>query len=416
MRHGRYAAGLLLLAASMLGVGCQKSLVFHVANATDQPYGVDVRVDGRGWYSVGMVASQQRIRKTVEVAQASLPIRGTLQAGDLSRSFMVPDYENLEQIDLYFLIDAGEIVGPRRVPFGLGSGSGTEGTASNGGIGDSAKAGPDVPPSDPPPNTETENLSRLTSKQKQKAVYDACMNLAKLSLVARETIDVDGESESSSVVEEAIKTRLVELGFSVPASTTTLPLKPSAQEVKQFAEKTGHSLVVLVAAESRKDDTFADAHRYVAKVKGVVLNLRTGQTIATKTFTAKGKRLADKSKAGESAAKKVSASLAAYLTDEVCRKWEEATLVRIALRIRDVNTAGKVQQIRNELQGKRGVYYTSVESWDASNQVAELELLVRLSEKDAVPSWVEALRKDGVDITHLGQQGEAIDAWRKVGK
>lgn len=415
MRYRRYAVGLVLMTA-LLGSGCQKSLVFHVANATDQPYGVDVRLDGKGWYSVGMIAPQQRIRKTVEVAQASLPIRGTLQAGDLSRSFTVPDYENLDQIDLYFLIDAGEIVGPRRVPFGLGADSHTEGHVVTGDGDSSIRSGPEVEPFDPPADPETEKVSRLTAKQKQKVVYDACVNLAKLSLVAKETIELDGEQEDSSVVADAIKTRLVELGFSVPASTATLSLQPGTREVRQFAEKTGHSLAVLVTADSSKDDTFADAHRYEAKVKGVVLNLRTGRTIATRTFTAKGKRLADKTKAGESAAKKASASLAAYLTDEVCRKWEEATLVRVSLRIRDVNTAGKVQQIRNELQSKRGVYYASVESWDASSQVAEIELLVRLSEKDAVPSWVEALRKDGVDIKHLGQQGEAIDAWRKVGK
>ncbi len=422
---GRYAtAGWLVLALAALAGGCQTKVVFDVANNSDDVRGVKVLLDDGSQYLLGEVGRWDRLVGELPIHPSRLPMGMTLHVGDLQDSFVLVDFVNADRIDQCFAVDGRQLVGPQMVPFPVhrrrttGGGEGGQGGAGDdppptGGSGD----GGDIIMPPPPPSLP----GPMTDRQKRNTIYQQSLTLARMRLVSRGTILTDGEAVDSDVAGQAVRSRLVSLGFDVTADSAK---GPAAAPGASGGEAGGCALELRVTGTSEPYDEYQGLYVYDAEVAGEIRNLRTGRVIATESFTALDsdrekrnvERQRDPVKAGRQALRSAAEKLADFLSDETCRRWREATLLQTRLSLANVATAKQLTDIYSKLRGRHGVHYVSLESWDESDRQAELDVLLTLSAEPALVRYVDELREGGVRVERYSSKDKCIDAWRKSGR
>jgi hypothetical protein len=208
-------------------------------------------------------------------------------------------------------------------------------------------------------------------------------------------------------------TKLAELGFKVIETTKGLGFAPSEDAQDGFRRQNDCNLALLVKGEAKEADKFGNFWSFESNLKGKVLNLTTHQLIASKTIRKRGERALDEQVAAEDAQRAAAKEMAKYLTDEVVRKWEATSLVRVKMTATRIYNMSQADDLRIGLQRRVGIYYVSLESWDDKIDLAVYEILCRFDVERFLPAYVEELRKGGVEIKRIGK---AIKAKRRFGK
>ena len=301
-----------------------------------------------------------------------------------------------------------------------GAGAGTPNTAApNAGT---QGATPDVavkPDAVPTAKTTVTSVSpplrsRLSDEDKQSIIEASLINLQRMFVNADEKLVLSTGTQESTAARDAMVTKLAELQFDVIQTTETLPFTPSEAEQDAFRRKNDVNLVFLLQAEAAKADKFGNFWSYQGKAQGKVLNLTTRQVVTSKTITKRGRRALDEAEAAEDALAAAAKDLNTYLTDEVVRKWEYTSLVRMILEVNNVDTISQADDLRVGLQRRVGVFYVSLESWDYESQKAVLEVLCRFDVQRFLVAYVEELREGGLKLRWVRSGGEAIKAKRKA--
>ena len=109
------------------------------------------------------------------------------------------------------------------------------------------------------------------------------------------------------------------------------------------------------------------------------------------------------------------ADLAKYLTGEAVRWWEKISLIRKTLVVDGVDSAKWANYVRQELQGRVGVYYVSLESWNPKSAEATFEILYRFDVERFVTSYIAAVPGKKLKVTLLDTNSETIKACEAKG-
>jgi len=284
---------------------------------------------------------------------------------------------------------------------------------------DPSITGPDLPVAPPPPEPEPDVVIRpkvelpagcLTDVEKQKIVRNALLDLQRMFVLSRERLALSSGVKTCLMARDAVQKRLAELGFMVIQNAQDLPFAPSERQQDQFRRMCDCNLAILIDSEATKLDRFGNFWSFQSEAMGKVLNLTTHQIIAQTSTANRGKRALDERAAAESAQRASAAELATYLTDEVARKWEATSLVKVEVSVKELATAVKAEKLRVELLERPGVYYVSTEGWDADSECARYEVLCRFDVREGIVGYIEQLDKGKVDILEIG---DAITAERK---
>ena len=254
---------------------------------------------------------------------------------------------------------------------------------------------------------------RLSDEEKQRILEASLLSLQRLVLSAEERLSLSAGAESSNAAKEELATRLSELGFRIVETTSSLGFTPTEATQDVFRTANDCNLAVLVKGEAKETDKFGNFWSFESRLQGKVLNLATHQVIATKTVLKRGKRALDERQAAEDAQEAAARDLATYLTDEVARKWEATSLVRVILVASNIDSAAQADDLRVGLQKRVGIYYVSLDAWDDAVNQAVYEILCRFDVERFLPAYIEELRKGGVEIKKIERRGEVIQARRR---
>jgi len=244
---------------------------------------------------------------------------------------------------------------------------------------------------------------RMSDAQKQKIINETLMNLMRVIVCGNETVELSDGNERTSTGLEKLTSRLAELGFNVIQNDGKLSFNPSESEQNHFRYENKCNLLFLLKGQARQADKFGNFYSFQCKQKMKVLNLTTHQVIALKTFTSRGKRATSQTDAAESAIEKTTGELANYITDEIIRKWEVASLLRVKLRVTDLDTVAMADDIRVGLQKRVGIYYVSLERWDKSSEIGEYEILCRANVQRFLAAYIDEVCKGHVKVKTLSR-------------
>ncbi len=253
--------------------------------------------------------------------------------------------------------------------------------------------------------------ARMSDTEKQKIINETLMNLMRVMVCGDEITKLSDGKEATSTGREKLTSRLAELVFKVIQSNDQLSFNPSESEQKRFRYLSKCNLVFLLKGQSKQVDKLGNFYKFQCKQKMKVLNLATNQIIVTKTFTGEGKRATNQTDAAENAINEATNKLANHVTDEVIRKWEVASLLKIQLRVTDLKTVGRADDIRVGLQKRVGIYYVSLERWDKSSKIAYYEILCRADVKRFMPAYIDEVCEGHVQVKTLSS--DFITAKRK---
>ena len=284
---------------------------------------------------------------------------------------------------------------------------------------DPPSPGPEVRP-DPPPGPgdyeadderedvvtgTTERLEgRLSADEKQRIVHDAQLGLKRLSVMGQETLNLADDEQVTALTRSHFEAKLAELGFYVVQGRRGLAFDPSPEQMEAYRQGEDVNLVILIQGEASQQDRFGEFFSFESEVSGKVLNLTTEQVIASQQAHARGKRALRETQAAHSAVEAAAADLATKLTDELARLWEAATVVRTQLSIGGLRDLASVHDVRQELQARPGVYYVSLEGWDAESRHAEFEVLTRFDTEATLKAYVDNLRGGRLEVTAVREQ------------
>ncbi len=251
---------------------------------------------------------------------------------------------------------------------------------------------------------------RLSNAEKQEIVRRALFDLQRVIVCSDEALHLDhGRRESSTVARDVLAKHLEELTYHVVATTNELRYQPSEEQLDWFREANNCNLVFLLRGEAEPFDVFRGQHLYESRLSGRVLNLTTHQEIASKTISRQGERFLKAEQAAESALVLAAADVATYLTDEVSRKWEVTSLIRIPIVVTNIEHAQELDDLRIGLQRRPGIYYASIERWDKESEVAHLELLCRIDVREYLIGYVDDLRIGRIQVQRV-ERGRIIKA------
>jgi hypothetical protein len=237
----------------------------------------------------------------------------------------------------------------------------------------------------------------------------ALLHLQRMIISSDERIEVDGGHENTTAARDELATRLSELDYYLVASSEHLSYDASEASQRRFRSANDCNLVFLLQGEAEQFDRLGNFYLYQAELKGKVINLTTHQEIASKTIFRKGERTLDPVAAGENALELAAADVATYLTDEISRKWEATTLIRMKVVITDIDHAQELDDVRIGLQRRHGIYYVSVEQWDKVSDRAVLEVLCRFDVREYLVGYVDELRGGRVQVERV-ERGRQIKA------
>ena len=250
---------------------------------------------------------------------------------------------------------------------------------------------------------------RLSDAQKQEIARRALFDLQRMVISSDERIHLSDGVEDTSVARDMLATKLEELTFNVVASTSELWFNPSEGEQDRFRELNNCNLGFFLEGAAELADKFGNFYLYRAKLRGKVLNLTTHQEIASKTIRKDGRRALDEAEAAEDALESAAADLTTYLTDEVARKWEATSLIRLRLIVTDIDHAQEADDVRVGLQRRAGIYYVSLERWDKESDTGVYEVLCRFDVREYLVGYVDELRIGRIQVERV-ERGRVIKA------
>lgn len=291
------------------------------------------------------------------------------------------------------------------------------------------RPGPDSPPGPPPaPAADAEPITqpptparpqererlvqpkidplpgRLPPQEKQEIARKALLDLQRVVICSHERLHLPDGRLPAAAAARLLETRLAELGYRVMQTVADLPFEPSEATLDAFRENNKCNLVFLIGGEATPRDSLAGEWSYEADLRGKVVNLTTHQVIAARTIRKLGRRSSDAFQAARDALESAAADLATYLTDEVSRKWEVTTLVRIVLVCDRLHHIREADDIRIGLQRRPGIYYVSLERWDEASQRGWYEVLCRYDVLQYLPTYVDDLTRGRVRIERFEQR------------
>ncbi|MBI4604701.1 MAG: hypothetical protein HY721_22290 [Planctomycetes bacterium] len=251
---------------------------------------------------------------------------------------------------------------------------------------------------------------RLSDAEKQSVLEKSLISLLRVILSSEEKLQLSAGPEASTTARGALTTKLAELQFKVIESDARLGFSPSEEDQDRYRLRNDCNLVFLVEGGAKQADKFGEFFSFESQLKGKVLNLTAHQVIAEKTFLKRGKRATDERQAAESAQEAAAADLVAYLSDEVARKWEVTSLVKVDLEVSGLGQFAQADDLRVGLQRRPGVFYVSLESWDRGSERAKYEVLCRFDVERFIGAYVDELRLGNVVVKSVKRKGEEIRA------
>jgi len=251
---------------------------------------------------------------------------------------------------------------------------------------------------------------RLSDAEKQDVVHNSLLNLQRLVVSTDERMDMSNGRETTTVAADLLSSKLAEMGFRVTQSTSRLPYEPSERHLDDFRSTNDCNLAIVIEGGAEERDRFGSFWAYKSDLKGKVLNLTTHQVIAAKTVRKAGRRALDERDSAIDALESAAKDLVAYLTDEVARKWEATSLVRMKLVCTDLGHIREADDVRIGLQRRPGVYYVSLEKWDDRSARGVFEVLCRFDVQRFLASYVDELRLGSIRVESVRQAGKIIKA------
>jgi hypothetical protein len=254
---------------------------------------------------------------------------------------------------------------------------------------------------------------QMSDAEKQRIIEQTLLNLQRLIVSADERLVLSTGIEPSDAARNALTQKLAELGFKVIQSTSSMGASPSEGMQDAFRKANDCNIAIVVQGDSKKQDKFGNFWSFESNMNAKVLNLATHQVIASRTILKRGRRALDERQAAEDAQESAAKDLATYLTDEVVRKWEATSLVRVSMYVGNIDNADQADDLRVGLQARPGIYYVSLEFWDDKQQLAVYEVLCRFDVERFLTAYVSELRRGGIEIKRIERKGEVIDARRR---
>lgn len=254
---------------------------------------------------------------------------------------------------------------------------------------------------------------QIPDAEKQRIIEQTLLNLQRLIVSTDERLLLSTGPEPSDVARNALTQKLAELGFKVIQSTSSMGASPSESTQDAFRKANDCNIAVVVQSDAKKQDKFGNFWSFESSMNAKVLNLTTHQVIASRTILKRGRRALDERQAAEDAQESAAKDLATYLTDEVVRKWEATSLIRVTMFVRNIDNANQADDLRVGLQTRPGIYYVSLEFWDDKAQTAVYEILCRFDVERFLTGYVSELRMGGIEIKRIERKGEVIDARRR---
>ncbi len=252
--------------------------------------------------------------------------------------------------------------------------------------------------------------ARLSDADKQEVLQRSLLGLQRMMIHTKEIMVLPTGNEQSAAAKNVLSRRLSEIGFTVIEGGEKMDFNPSQDEQNDYRKNNNVNLVFLLRGESQEVDKLGNFFSFDANLNGKVINLTTHQSISSTEVRKRGKRELSQRQAAQSALEAAAKDVVTYLTDEVARKWEATSLVKVKLMIGNLNSAASADDIRVGMQKRVGIYYVSFENWNEKQKEATYDVLCRFDVKDKLPGYVEELRKSGVEIKSIDQYGEVIKA------
>jgi hypothetical protein len=249
---------------------------------------------------------------------------------------------------------------------------------------------------------------RLSDEEKQEIVHSALLNIQRMVISSDVQLALSGTHEATMVAADLIASKLAELGFRVTQSTSRLEYDPSEHRLDAFRKHNDCNLAIVIEGGAQAGDRFGNFWSFTGELKGKVLNLTTHQVIASTTIRKQGRRALDERGAAQDAIESAAADLATYLTDEMARKVEATSLVRMRMTCTDLDHWQEADDVRIGLQRRPGIYYVSMEHWDKQSDRGVLEVLCRFDVQQFLPSYVDELRKGRIQVVSVEQAGKVI--------
>ena len=254
---------------------------------------------------------------------------------------------------------------------------------------------------------------QISDAEKQRIVEQTLLNLQRLIVSADERLVLSTGPQPSDAARNALTQRLAEIGFNVIQSASNMGSSPSEGIQDAFRKANNCNIAILIQGDSKKQDKFGNFWSFESSMNAKVLNLTTHQVIASRTILKRGRRALDERQAAEDAQESAAKDLATYLTDEVVRKWEATSLIRVNMAVTNIHNADQADDVRVGLQSREGIYYVSLEVFDHEARVATYEILCRFDVERFLPGYISELREGGIRIKYMERKGEVIDAKRR---
>lgn len=262
----------------------------------------------------------------------------------------------------------------------------------------------------PKPPAHVPLVGQLSATEKQRITQEALAGLRRIVISSDESIQLKQTVTRANVAYDALRHRLTDTGFVVVTATSQLSPDPSLAEQERFRIANNCKLAFLVAGRALPTERDDGQHLFQAEVRARVLNLTTCNDLATRDARRDGPPAVSELEAGRTALTAAASELAGYLVEELQRRWEATSLVRVALDLRNLDQPKDLDDVRLGLARQPGVYYVSLERWDRHARAATVEVLCSVDVRALLSSYIERLRVGRVQVAGGNQIGEVLKA------
>lgn len=255
-----------------------------------------------------------------------------------------------------------------------------------------------TPPVVTPPASDTRPIivtparpyeSPLTPAAKRELVDQSRIAVLNVGVVSDETLVLSGGVRPSDIALRTVRGWLANNDFRVQQGPADLVL------------------LIRLRGTSREFDRFGNYYRFEAELDGKVEKPR-GELITERRFTQRGSRSRNEVQAAEDALTAAATEAVTYLSDEIIRQCRR--LHTTTLNLRNIEDLRHVLDVLQELRGRPGIAYASLERWTEKSQTALVEIVHSTLARDLLGTYLETLQRQKVEVELLTQ--DYVDAER----
>lgn len=231
-------------------------------------------------------------------------------------------------------------------------------------------------------------------------IEEESISVLKTAVITTESLALSSREVKSRVCRDGITKSLARSGFRIIEPARSISYTSPPAEIRRFTKAEGIDFLILGEAESSKVDKFGDFYSFKGNVGVKVFNI-DGELVTEKTFSGRGKRELDETKAAESALTKLSTEVADHVVHAVVGKAPGLLICKV----RVTNLRGGLPQVnrfRDSLSGKRGIRNVSLKNYDRDTKTADFEVLYSSRAKEKLVSYIEKLPRCRMKVQKHG--------------